>query len=215
MVLITLTLNFTLTTIIYTQAVSAGISEEEKKKAIEDYVLAVFHRARAREPAITPSWVNEYFDRVMNERIEIISKKPKDEPWFFVGDEVQTAQVMGVLSSYIGLENIPGWSEKKQKESIKFWQSWQNPETGRFFDPSKHNPQNPEDPSGFCNEKYVIGNLSTLEAEPLYPHTTVSTGSAKAGEIDTEYFLKLCKDYRMKGGGSWAGKMCTEIMVEI
>ena len=215
MELITLTLNFMLGISVCAQAISAGISEEEKIKAIEDHALVIFHKARARRPAITPSWVNEYFDKVMNERIEIISKKPQDEPWFFVGYEVQTAQVMGVLSSYIGLENIPGWSKEKQKASIEFWQSWQNPETGRFYDPSKHNPQAPKDPSGFCNEKYVIGNLSTLGAKPLYPHTTANTGSAEAGEIDTEYFLALCKDYRMRGGGSWAGKMCMEIMQSI
>jgi len=215
MEIITPIFNFILGASVYTLAVSTGISEEGKKQAIEDYALAIFHRARVPKPAITPSWVNEYFDRVMNERIEIISKKTKDEPWFFVGDEVQTAQVMGVLSGYIGLENIPGWSKEKQKESIRFWQNWQNAKTGRFFDPRKNDPQNPKSPSGFCNEKYVIGNLSTLGAKPLYPHTTANTGSAEAGEIDTEYFLALCKDYRMMGGGSWAGKMCTEIMQEI
>ena len=58
-----------------------------------------------------------------------------------------------------GLLEEAGYNEQTRSEAVRFWQSWQNPETGRFTDPGN--------PERLVNEKYVVALLSHMGARPL------------------------------------------------
>ena len=181
-----------------------------------NYARKCIEKVRAPEPARTPAWINEIPDRIGTLLIErhmckngevwglAKSNPSQDMPY----DEVGSERFIEYAYEYNLFDMIGGWSEMAKQETIRFWQSWQNPKTGRFVDP--------RDPERVVNEKYIVGLLSTLGTEPVYPHTSTSN----TGEIDTTIFLQRTKedpDWQAGGWGvgSHTGFMAKEILKAI
>lgn len=170
---------------------------------------------RAREPRKTPEWVNGLARRGHRQRLEQARALADAEVWLYSGDEL--ALDIKSLVNEMPLEELPGYSPERRDGAVRFWQGWQNPTTGRFYDPATTDPSAPADPDDFCNEKYVIGAIRSLGAEPLHPHVTAAPSTAAAGCIDPEFFLDFCANEPswIEGGwhaGSWAGGMALELM---
>jgi hypothetical protein len=178
-----------------------------------------FDRARQREPAKTPQWVNAIPDSIgdilverhlykdgevwgLAKRDPALNYQSKREKQMY--DEIGSAVFISYVKEFNLYDKVGGWSEEARKKAIKFWQSWQDPNTGRFIDPCE--------PDRVVNEKYIVGILKDLGSESLYPHTTTSD----TGKIDTKVFLERTKDDPdwEKGGwgvGSHTGFMAVEI----
>lgn len=114
--------------------------------------------ARRQDPTEPPPWVDAFALRAHGQRLAQARKTADGGTWLFCGNEQKSGIVMWLLAR-MPLDALPGYSPKRQAEAVRFWQSWQNPVTGRFYDPAKTDPANPDDPDAFCNEKYVIGIL--------------------------------------------------------
>lgn len=177
-------------------------------------------KVRAAEPRKTPLWVNALFQRGRETWFAKARELTDEDVWLFEQDEQRTGQLLNRLLMYAPVSDIPGWSEERRRAAIEFWQSWQNTATGRFYDPRHTDPQAPADPKAFCNEKYVVNILRFLDAEPLVPHSTMTGEGQTAGEIDTRYFLDLCRNGGPErpwhtggwGVGSWTGFMTLELV---
>lgn len=108
-------------------------------------------------------------------------------------DEQETNAVWGNLLFFSDLEDLPGYSEENLRQAIQFWQSWQNLETGRLYNPLYQDPQNPEitretpgnrddySPDAI-NVKYVPYILGLLGAELPMP---VNTATHADSGVDT------------------------------
>lgn len=165
---------------------------EKQKKAVKQAIQEKIKVARAKEARETPKWVNELAERIREHYYKISSGFEKDQVWGFMGDEKTSERFYTRLKTFGGFEKAPGWSEARQAEAIKYWQSWQSAKTGRF--------RNPEDPNKSCNEKYVVGILGLLGAERLYRWTMTS----ETGKIETADFLKRSKADKNWAEGGWA-----------
>jgi hypothetical protein len=176
--------------------------------------------ARAATPSPTPTWVNERAQRLLQDKLSCARQaQAEGQRWFLVEaaggagkrtDELRTAAVYLALVAELGLEGVPGYTAERRRAAVSWWQSWQNDRTGRFYNPAVTDPQQPRDPSGFCNEKYVVNILRALGAAPLHPFNTISSGEGEAGGVDLDvFYAQTC---RLPGGGSWAGMMCVEMM---
>ena len=189
---------------------------------LKEFAATRHHAFRPAKPAATPAWINGYADQVRQEKLtKAIQSHAHSRRWFYVADpgdykkrwdEVSTATVYNQLVDALGIEHVPGYTAENHRTAIQWWQSWQNRTTGRFYNPLMTDPQNPDDAEEFCNEKYVVGILHTLSSAPLYPFTTISGGDGEAGKVDVEAFYRQTSDLTLRGEGSWAGKMCTELM---
>jgi len=193
---------------------SKDMDDEPRKlreSAAADYVRRLVERVRFPEPQKTPEWVVDLAAEMRRRKLEIARQDWTGRIWMFLGSE-GASSLLGQLCDYMPLEEVPGWSPRRQAEAVRFWQSWQNTRTGRFYDPSKTDPQDPDPDVEFCNEKYVVNILRILGAEPLYPHTTAARADGEAGAIDTEHFLAFSRDLTMRGGTSWFGMMCMQVL---
>ena len=161
-------------------------------------------------PQSTPPWVNEArkgLGRFVIERHRVAGpvwglgkRNPGASGW----DEVGACEYVSLVNQY-GLQEQAGLNDETRRQAIEFWQGWQNPDTGRFTDP--------RDPSRIVNEKYIVGLLKVLGAQPLYPWST--TGH-RAGKIETSVFLTRSRhdpDWELGGWsvGSHTGYMAIEI----
>ena len=175
-------------------------------------ILEKIEMARRKTPTETPEWVNElparrqrYWAELLEERVN----KGVNKPWGYLEEEVTTAELYGAVIGYYGsLEKASGWTENTREELVEFYQSWQDPETGRFHTPNQLDRS--------CNEKYVIAILEMLDAKPLYPWTTTSA----TGKIDVRIFVEQTLDHPdwEQGGwgvGSGTGYMALEIFQAI
>ncbi len=194
----------------------------EHGAALEKFAATRHHAFRAAKGVATPVWVNGYAEEVRQQKLtKVAESHERTGRWYYVEDpgdykkrwdEVSTATVYNQLVDSLGIENVPGYSAQNHKAATAWWQSWQNRTTGRFYNPLITDPQQPDDAEEFCNEKYVVGILQTLGSAPLYPFTTISGGDGEAGKVDVDAFYRQTSDLTLKGEGSWAGKMCTELM---
>jgi hypothetical protein len=171
-----------------------------------------FNQVRRQTPVPTPAWVNAIPDRLG----DILMEKhhyPEGPVWGLARrvpeqdltyDEIGSATFIGLVKQYELFDCVGPLTEDKRIEAIEFWQSWQDPKTGRFKDP--------RDPDRQVNEKYVVGLIRSLGGEPLYEWTT--TGTSK--KIETDVFLKRTQtdpDWQRGGWGvgSHTGFMAVEI----
>jgi len=168
---------------------------------------------RVQSPQETPAWVNAIPDNICRFLIEKHLCK-NGEVWGLAKaapnarlpyDEQGSSQFLGLVRQYNLFDKVGGWNDDARQKMIRFWQAWQDPETGRFVDP--------RDPKRPVNEKYIVGLLAMLNAKPLYPHTTTS----KTGQIEPTLFLQRTKDdpdWAMGGWGvgSHTGLMAMEIL---
>jgi hypothetical protein len=167
-------------------------------------------------PATTPAWVNAIPDRIG----DILAEKhyyAEGEVWGLARarpdgelpyDEVGSAVFAGLVKQYDLYDRFGPLDDAAREQALRFWQSWQDPETGRFHDP--------RDPAREVNEKYVAGLIRNLGGEPLHPWTT--TGTAK--RIETGVFLRRTEtdpDWERGGWGvgSHTGVMAVEILEAI
>lgn len=173
---------------------------------------AILARVRRQAPAKTPAWVNAIPDRLADILITR-HRCPDGEVWGLAKstpdqelayDEMGSATFLSLVKQCDLFDQVGPLDETARLKVIRFWQSWQDAETGRFKDP--------RDPSRQVNEKYIVGLLGQLGAEPLYPWTT--TGQAK--KIETAAFLSRSKEDPDWADGGWSvgshtGYMAVEI----
>ncbi len=126
---------------------------------------------RLGQPQPTPEFVQKY-NRLATAAAErdIAVDQQKTGRWFFAynrvggdnGPEYATVhRYSQLLLSYGNLENLPGYSKENHHQAVRYWQSWQDPTTGRF--------RNVDDPTAPINGKYMPALLTMLKVAPLYP----------------------------------------------
>lgn len=173
----------------------------------------IMARVRRQKPAKTPTWVNAIPDRIGDLLVEKhwhrdgevwgLAKRTPDSDLPY--DEMGSATFLGLVRQYNLFDRVGALDEAARAQALQFWQSWQDPKTGRFFDP--------RDPERTVNEKYVVGTIHSLGGEPLYKWTT--TGASK--KIETDIFLARTNtdpDWARGGWsvGSHTGLMAVEIL---
>jgi hypothetical protein len=175
----------------------------------EDPILAMVRRP---EPAETPDWVNRIPDRIAYILVEKhlykdgpvwgLAKQYPDQELPY--DEVGSCTFIGLVGQYDLFDRVGQLDEESRTEALAFWQSWQDPNTGRFLD-----PQHPERQ---VNEKYVVSLISSLGGEPKYPWTTTS----ETETIETDTFLaRTEKDPDWQKGGWGVGSHTCFMALEI
>jgi hypothetical protein len=125
-------------------------------------------------------------------------------------EEVGSATFYNVVSEFDLWGRLPAFDEQAKRKALQFWQSWQDPKTGRFTDP--------RDPSRQVNEKYVLILLKAFGGEPLYPLVGSVESLAKdaAGNPDPTVFLCRTQEDPDWDQGGWSvgshtGKMAAEL----
>ena len=130
-----------------------------------------------------PHWLKKFRSEYRDSLLKKAQKSYKDTGiWFLIrgaerdSDEQETYAVYGDLMFFFSLEDLPGYSKKNLQQAIRFWQSWQNQETGKLYNPLYQDPQNPKikrDTPGNRNDysadkinlKYIPDILALLGAE--------------------------------------------------
>ena len=191
--------------------------QKPSQEVMDKYALESLRKVRRKEVGQEPEWSRAAYAR--NEA-ELYGRARSDFEQYgrfyfsqdkgqfsrkIIWDEVATARAWGYLAVENGLESLPGYSQENLKKAIEFWQTWQNRETGEFWNPRLTDPQNP-DPKTSINNKYVPGILLQLGTEPLYPYSL--SGKAKitrqmleedahpnhGGMKNYEAFRQICRD---------------------
>lgn len=173
-------------------------------------------RCRVSTPRPTPQWVLQLPENLKRNTVKLLLERhhyKEGKVWGLARgspeqaapfEEVGTARFLSAVKRY-GLEiRVPGYSEQAKRDALVWWQSWQDPHTGRFHDP--------DDRDRLVNEKYVVSIIRSLGCEPLYPHSTTSA----TGQIDTAVFLQRTRsdpDWQRGGWGvgSHTGFMAVEL----
>lgn len=176
----------------------------------------IIARCRVQQPQPVPRWVKEIPENLKRNALTFLIERhlyKEGKVWGLARgepaqqtpyDEVGTHRFLGAVKTYAVKEQIPGYSRAAEKDALRFWQSWQDPKTGRFHDP--------DNLQRLVNEKYVVAIIRQLGGELLYPHTTTSS----TGQIDTAVFLRRTKDDPDWQAGGWGvgshtGFMAVEI----
>jgi len=182
-------------------------------RSLQEDSASRFDRVRRQRPSPTPGWVNAIPNRLGDILVEKhhcpdgpvwgLARRVPDQGLPY--DEMGSATFVGLVKQYDLYDRVGALTDEKRAEALKFWQSWQDPQTGRFNDP--------RDPDRQVNEKYVTGLIRSLGGEPLYKWTT--TGTSK--KIETDIFLKRTQtdpDWERGGWGvgSHTGFMAVEIL---
>lgn len=178
-------------------AKSSKLSEESALLARISYENVKHLRHPAKQK--TPDWVRKVFEEKVCALKERLERNYKETGlWYYVKseesdsggkvwwDESATHRVYVTLQGFLGgIENLPHYSPENHKKAIDFWQSWQNEETGLFYNPFFVDPANPTvrrktegyDPRIYhrrgkdiekVNQKYVPLVLGGLGTAPLY-----------------------------------------------
>lgn len=121
-------------------------------------------------------------------------------------EEIGSANYCHLVKQYNLWAKMPPLTEQEKQRSLKYWQSWQDPQTGVFRDP--------RDPRRLVGEKYVVNLIRFFGGEPLYPQKETQTMLARdaAGKIDTRVFLDRCKSDPNWAEGGWAAGSHTGFM---
>jgi len=98
-----------------------------------------------------PAWLKKNRN-LFRDRLSVIAQESFEQTgiWFLARgagrdkDEQETVGVWGDLLAFGDLETLPGYSKENHQQAIEFWQSWQNRNTGRLYNPLYQDPQNPE-----------------------------------------------------------------------
>jgi len=113
-------------------------------------------------------------------------------------EEYGSAAYWNLVKQHNLWDKVPPLTDQERKEALKFWQSWQDPETGLFKDP--------RDPNRMVGEKYVVNLIRAFGGEPLYPQKASRQMAARdeSGAIDTRAFLDRAKNDPDWAHGGWA-----------
>lgn len=206
--------------VVLTAATTVSAAEEDSSRSDSSRTAAsapaLPGRVRRQQPTATPDWVNAIPDRIGDVLVEKhwyregevwgLAKTIPDKGYPY--DEMGSATFVGLVKQYNLFDRVGELNEEARLKALRFWQSWQDPQTGRFSDP--------RDPQRVVNEKYVVGLISSLGGKPLYPWST--TGTDK--KIETTTFLKRSQsdpDWQNGGWGvgSHTGFMAVEIFEAI
>jgi hypothetical protein len=140
---------------------------------------------RLRSPKTPmPENIKVFYDRLMDKMERIARKEFKETGLFYFvrggiypgtsdTDEHASGTVYNTLRYRYKLEELPNYSPENFEKTTKFWQSWQNPETGIFIDPKTDDPKKPKDIEALkikyaLGQKSMVGLFSQLGIEPLY-----------------------------------------------
>ena len=177
---------------------------DEDPQADPIYTFARQRVEETRRQQLTqmPVWLRENRE-VLRDQMALVAQKSFEETgiWFLARgagrdkDEQETFAVWGDLLYFGDLESLPGYSEENRQQAIKFWQSWQNLETGRLYNPLYQDPQNPElkrqtpgnrdDYSAEkINTKYIPTLLKSLGAELTMPVNVASRADTGEDTFD-------------------------------
>ena len=157
---------------------------------------------RRQQMTQMPAWLKKNRE-VLRDKLAVVAQKSFEETgiWFLARgagrgkDEQETVAVWGDLLYFGDLETLPGYSKENNQQAINFWQSWQNLETGRLYNPLYQDPQNPEvkyhtpgnreDYSADAiNVKYIPVILAMLGAELPRPVNIASHADAGDDTFD-------------------------------
>ncbi|NLE57787.1 MAG: hypothetical protein GX616_05460 [Planctomycetes bacterium] len=172
----------------------------------------LLERVRRQSPSKTPARFNAIPDRIAD--ILVAKHLCKDgEVWGLARtvpdkdhpyDEMGSCTFASLAKQYNLYDKVGPLDDDARAKALEFWQSWQDPATGRFKDP--------RDPKRQVNEKYVVGLIDQFGGEPLYKWTT--TGTDK--KIETKTFLaRTHKDPGWADGGWGVGSHTGFQAVEI
>ena len=143
----------------------------EQGRRAAAFQLDNLRHLRLRDQRPTPDFVRRY-NRLATAaaEAEVLADQQKTGRWFFAfnragganGPEYATVhRYAQMLISYGSLEALPGYSKLNHEQAVRYWQSWQDPVTGRF--------RNVDDPAAPINGKYMPELLRMLEAAPKHP----------------------------------------------
>jgi hypothetical protein len=110
------------------------------------------------------------------------------------------------------LADMPGYSAENHGRAVAFWQSWQNRQSGYFYNPEFTDPQNPgeyadhERNGKVTNGKYLTSIYRLLGVEPLYPSPFSGTA-----EVDLEHTWDLLEQGHGNGIGMQSWQMLQAI----
>lgn len=172
-------------------------------KLMYEHTQRVIDKRQRSQKTPMPENIKIFYDRQMD-RMEEIARKEFDETglFYFVrggiypetssDDSSASGTVYGTLLYKYKLEELPNYSPESYKKTTKFWQSWQNPETGIFINPKTDDPKNPKDIEALKKEfalgqKGIIGLFAHLGIDPLYPPFSM----VEQEEVDLEELWKL------------------------
>jgi len=172
----------------------------------------ILERVRRQRPGRTTARFNAIPDRIADILIERhlykdgevwgLAKTVPDKGYPY--DEIGSCTFAGLAKQYNLYDKVGPLDDDARAKALRFWQSWQNPATGRFKDP--------RDPKREVNEKYVVGLIRQLGGEPLYTWTTTGTNK----KIETKTFLdRTRKDPDWVNGGWGVGSHTGLQAVEI
>ena len=152
-------------------------------KNVDIFARRQIEENRRQKMSRMPVWLKERRNAFRDGLIEAAKKSFEETGIWFLArgagrekDEQETMAVWGDLLTFCNLEELPYYSKENHRRAIEFWQSWQNLETGRLYNPLYQDPQHPEikratpgnrdDYSAeTINSKYIPGILDHLGAE--------------------------------------------------
>ena len=141
---------------------------ESKADPIYDFARQRVEEARRQNKTKMPVWLKTNRDAYRDRLAAAAQESYKQTGIWFLArgaarekDEQETAAVWGDLLIFGAIETLPGYSKKNHQQAIEFWQSWQNRETGRLYNPLYQDPQNPE------MKRTTPGNRKDYSAETI------------------------------------------------
>lgn len=197
-------------------------TQEDLATVRADARKRIVDHARRPQPGKAPDWVNGIpgqIGRLLREK----HWDPEGPVWGCSRvrldrgpryDENGSRRFLMYVEEFGLQDQFPPLTPEKREKAIAFWRSWQNPDTGAFFDP--------RDPGRTVNEKYLVGLLRDLGAEPLYPMaaTEQMLKTDSDGKPDTSIFLERTKNDPDWATGGWGvgshtGKMAKDLFERV
>ena len=155
--------------------------------------------ARRQKMTKMPAWLKNNREAYRN-RLASTAQECYEQTgiWFFARgaardkDEQETVAVWSDLLIFGDIETLPGYSKENHQQAIEFWQSWQNLETGRIYNPLYQDPQNPE------VKRNTPGNRDDYSAETInvkyIPHILKMLGADLPGPVNAITHADVDKD---------------------
>lgn len=123
---------------------------------------------RRQQTTRMPAWLKKNRDAFRDRLAEVAQKSFEQTGIWFLArgagrekDEQETVAVWGDLLVFGNLEILPSYSKENHQQAISFWQSWQNRNTGRLYNPLYQDPQDPE------VKRNTPGNRKDYSAEAI------------------------------------------------
>ncbi len=130
-----------------------SVSAQSNPSADSIYTFArqQVEETRRQQATPMPTWLKKNRD-AYRDRLAVAAQASFEQTgiWFLARgaarekDEQETYAVWGDLLIFGDITTLPSYSEENLQQAISFWQSWQNHDTGRLYNPLYQDPQNPE-----------------------------------------------------------------------